>query len=132
LIWLIAEDEADILNLLTVMSQVWGHQTITFPTGQKAWDWLDTVELGTYTGTLPEFVLMDIRMPGKKGNEIARRMRTITAFHNVPITLMTAFSLDDAEKQALKDDDGVDAIIGKPLPDFLELQKILNGIIQSK
>jgi CheY-like chemotaxis protein len=132
LIWLIAEDEADILNLLTVMSQVWGHQAITFPTGQKAWDWLDTVELGTYTGPLPQFVLMDIRMPGKKGNEIARRMRTITAFHNVPITLMTAFSLDDAEKQALKEEDGVDAVIGKPLPDFLELQKILNGIIQSK
>lgn len=132
MIWLIAEDEADILNLVATMATVWGHSPLTFESGQKVWNWLDDVEAGRYQGKMPEFVLMDIRMPGKKGNEVAQRMRTVAAFKQTPIALMTAFSLSTDEKRAMMTSDGVDQIIPKPLPTFDELQRVLNQVIKDK
>lgn len=129
--WLIAEDEADIRNLLAMMCQVWGYNALTFENGQRAWDWLDGVEAGQQTD-IPELVLMDIRMPGKKGNEVARRMRTLPALNRTPIVLMTAFSLNDSERSAMMTEDGVDRIISKPLPDFEELRTLLTGIVAQK
>jgi CheY-like chemotaxis protein len=132
LIWLIAEDEADILNLVATMATVWGHTPLTFESGQKVWSWLDDIEAGNYQGKLPDFVLMDIRMPGKKGNEVAQRMRSVTGLKQIPIALMTAFSLSSEEKSAMMLADGVDRIIAKPLPSFMELQSVLNQIIEDK
>ncbi len=130
--WLIAEDETDILSLLTMVAQVWGYQTLAFESGQKVWDWLDKVEAGTYTGEMPQFALMDIRMPGKKGNEVANRMRTISAFQHMPLVLMTAFSLSEADQKVFQVQDGVDAVIAKPLPAFDELRNTLTTIIANK
>ena len=118
MIWLIAEDEADILNLVATMCRVWGHEPLTFESGGKAWTWLDSVEDKSYSGALPDFVLMDIRMPGKKGNEVANRMRSMEAFKNTPIALMTAYVLSPADREAINTTDGVDDIIAKPLPSF--------------
>jgi CheY-like chemotaxis protein len=132
LIWLIAEDEVDILNLLTMVIQVWGHKPLVFESGQKVWDWLDKIESGTFVGDLPHFALMDIRMPGKKGNEVAHRMRKMSAFQQIPLALMTAYSLTESEQQQIQSADGVDAIISKPLPTFDELLTTLNRIIANK
>lgn len=129
--WLIAEDEADIRNLLDVMCQVWGHSTITFETGQKVWDWLDGIEAGS-AARLPDLVLMDIRMPGKKGNEIASRMRTVDGLRQTPIVLMTAFALNDRERSEMMSEHGVDHILSKPLPDFDQLRTILHKIVDNK
>lgn len=131
MIWMIAEDEADIRNLVAMMAQAWGHEPLTFETGQRAWDFLDMVESGQYNGPLPEFALMDIRMPGKKGNEIAHRIRTIGSIQHIPIVLMTAFSLSDDEQSVMLTN-GADRIINKPLPDFMQLQAILNKVIEDK
>lgn len=129
--WLIAEDEPDIRNLLDMMVQVWGHQTLTFENGQKVWDWLDHLEINDGT-TVPDLVLMDIRMPGKKGNEIARRMRQIDALHHTPIVLMTAYALTERERLDMIDASGVDHIISKPLPDFEQLRALLNEIVDNR
>lgn len=132
MIWLIAEDETDIRLLITTMAQVWGKQAVAYENGQKVWDWIDSVEAGNPTGTLPELVLMDIRMPGKKGNEVARRMRTLPQFDRIPIVLMTAFALNENERQAFIQADGVDQIIYKPLPDFDQLRVMLQNIVEHK
>ena len=131
MIWLIAEDEADIRNLIALMCQVWGHTPLAFENGQKVWDWLDTVEGGQQT-QLPDLILMDIRMPGKKGNELAHRMRTIASLQQTPIVLMTAFSLSEQERGEMITGDGVDQIISKPLPDFEQLRAVLDDIIKQK
>jgi CheY-like chemotaxis protein len=129
--WLIAEDETDIRNLLDMMCQVWGHSTLTFETGQKVWDWLDGVESGV-AAALPDLVLMDIRMPGKKGNEIASRMRELASFRATPIVLMTAFALNERERADMMRQHGVDHILSKPLPDFDQLRTILHKIVDNK
>lgn len=130
--WLIAEDETDIRNLVGIMCQVWGHTPLTFETGQKVWDWLDEVEAGKINTNLPDFALMDIRMPGKRGNEIAIRMRDVDKLKDIPIVLMTAFVLSEDEIDRLRQDYGVDHVINKPLPDFDRLGVILHDIIKKK
>jgi len=131
LTWLIAEDEADIRNLIAMMCQVWGHTALTFENGHKVWEWLDSLEQGK-TLPLPELILMDIRMPGKRGNELANRMRTIPALEDTPIVLMTAYTLNERERNEMMLSDGVDRILNKPLPDFTELRTILHGIVHEK
>lgn len=130
--WLIAEDEADIRNLVAMLCQVWGHTPMTFENGHKVWEWLDKIEANQYTGVMPDFALMDIRMPGKRGNEIAQRMRRINSLVQIPIVLMTAFVLPDEEVQRMKNEFGVDYIINKPLPDFERLRTVLHDIIANK
>lgn len=130
--WLIVEDEADIRNLVAMMAQVWGHNPMTFESGQKVWDWLDTVAGGQYRGDMPDFALMDIRMPGRRGNEIAQRIRQIESLRHIPIVLMTAFVMADEDMQKMKQEFGVDYVINKPLPDFDRLKTILDTVIQEK
>ncbi|NDJ62687.1 MAG: response regulator [Chloroflexi bacterium] len=131
MIWLVAEDEHDIRNLIATMFQVWGHHPVIFENGQKVWDWLDAFESGQEQN-VPELVLMDIRMPGKKGNEVAQRMRTLTAFQQTPIVLMTAYSLSETERAEMISSSGVDHILNKPLPDFEQLRSTLYDIVNSK
>jgi DNA-binding response OmpR family regulator len=130
--WLVVEDEEDIRNIVKVMFTAWGHTSIDFRDGNQTYVWLDKVEAGTYQGELPELALLDIKMPGPRGNEIARRMRTLDPFKTIPIVLMTAFTLEDQERQSMVRDDGIDFIIKKPLPDFFELKKQLEEIFEKK
>jgi CheY-like chemotaxis protein len=131
LLWLVAEDEPDIRMLVTTMIEVWGHQPVAFENGQKVWDWLDRFDKDD-APTVPDLVLMDIRMPGKRGNELANRMRSLPQFANVPIVLMTAFSLTEGDRSMMMEQDGVDHIIGKPLPDFDQLRQRLHTLIDQK
>lgn len=130
--WMIAEDETDIRNLVITMANVWGHSTIAFESGTKTWEFLDAIEDGSFSGQLPEFALMDIRMPGQRGDEIAQRIRQTPGIENIPIVLMTAFALSEDEMRDMRDATGVDHIINKPLPDFMLLKGILEDIIESK
>ncbi len=130
--WLIAEDEADIRTLISMMFQLWGHHTLVFDNGQQVWDWLDQLEKDAEAVKVPDLLLMDIRMPGKRGNELAQRMRQIPVLQRRPIVLMTAYALSDGEREAMMGDNGVDAILSKPLPDFEELQRLLHNIHQQK
>jgi CheY-like chemotaxis protein len=130
--WLIVEDEADIRNLVAMMCQVWGNTPMAYESGQKAWEWLDSVEAGTFSGDLPDFALMDIRMPGKRGHEISARIRQVDAIQDIPIVLMTAFVLSEEEMEKMKTEYGVDEIINKPLPDFDRLRVVLYDIIERK
>jgi CheY-like chemotaxis protein len=129
---MIVEDEADIRNLVVTMATVWGHTTLAFESGGKAWDWLDQVEAGQYHKPLPEFALMDIRMPVKRGDEVAARIRQTKAVAHIPMVLMTAFVLSDEERNEMIRNSGVDAIINKPLPDFMQLKDILHDLIEKK
>jgi two-component system phosphate regulon response regulator PhoB len=130
--WLIAEDEGDIRNLIMMMAQVWGHKTMLFESGEKAWEWLDQVQAGQFQGDLPEFALMDIRMPGKRGNEISKRIRETEPIKGIPIVLMTAFVMGEDEMEVMRKEYGVDYVINKPLPDFDRLRVVLHDIIEKK
>lgn len=129
--WLIAEDEIDIRNLVETLCHAWGYDALVFEDGKRVWDWLDEVEAGQYAGQIPALALLDIRMPGKKGDEIACRIRTIPALHGMAVVLMTAFSLNESQRSVILNN-GADKIIGKPLPDFDQLHAILHEVMYSR
>ncbi len=130
--WLIVEDDLDILNVVAVMCQVWGVPTLLFSDGYQVEAWLDKVDSGEYKGVLPQFALLDIRMPGKQGHEIARRIRRTRGLKNIAIMLMTAFSLSEKEKKKIMKVSGADRLIHKPLPDMDEFYKIIREVIASR
>lgn len=130
--WLIADDEADIRNLVAMICQVWGHTPMPFENGTKLGDWIESLRSGSYSGPMPDFALMDIRMPGMRGDEVAKAMRNIAQLRDIPIVLMTAFVLSEEEIHRLRVDFGVDAVIHKPLPDFDQLRTRLHDIIEEK
>src|SRR5260221_7051673 len=115
---LVVEDDNDIRNVVAVMMSVWGEKPLPFPDGGAAWQWLDKVAEGTFSGDLPDLALMDIRMPGYSGDKVAARIRQIPAIKDIPIILMTAFSLTDSEIKDMMSQAGVDYLINKPLPDM--------------
>jgi len=116
--WLLVEDDNDIRNVVAVMMSVWGEKPLPFPDGGAAWQWLDKVAEGSVASDLPELALMDIRMPGYTGDKVAARIRQIPAIKDIPIILMTAFSLTDSEIKEMMEQNGIDYLINKPLPDM--------------
>lgn len=130
--WLIVEDEEDIRNIVSIMCNFWGHETIVFPDGNKASEWLDSVSTGTYSGELPELALLDIRMPGPTGDQLAERIRQIDPLKEMAIIMMTAYVLSDSEKARIMSVSGADHLIKKPLPDMDELQVTLNNVLKQK
>jgi CheY-like chemotaxis protein len=123
--WLLVEDDNDIRNVVAVMMSVWGEKPLPFPDGGAAWQWLDKVAEGTVSTDLPDLALMDIRMPGYTGDKVAARIRQIPAIKDIPIILMTAFSLTDSEIKEMMEQNGVDFLINKPLPDMEEFRSTL-------
>jgi len=130
--WLIVEDDPEIRNLVAVMMQVWGETPLALPDGNAAWRWLDSIVDGTFTGELPELALMDIRMPGHTGDQIAARMRLTERIKHIPIILMTAFTLTETEVQVMVDRAGIDRLIKKPLPDMDDFRATLYRVRDEK
>lgn len=130
--WLLVDDEVDIRTVVKVMFLVWGHKAIEFSNGHDAFDFIEKVESGDYEEERPVLALMDIRMPGPNGNEIARRLRESSVFGKIPIVLMTAFGLTEALQNDYRNCDGVDKIIFKPLPAFDEVYMLLLEVIEQR
>lgn len=131
-VWMLVEDEVDIRNVVKVMFQVWGHNVIEFSNGRDAFSFLQSVDDGAFDGELPELALMDIRMPGPNGNEIANRIRHSEKLRHIPVILMTAYQLSESEQTAFRTNDGVNRIIFKPLPDFDKFHQMIMEVIEGK
>lgn len=116
--WLLVEDDTDIRNVVSVMMTVWGEKPLAFPDGNATWAWLDSVVNGTFKGELPDLALMDIRMPGHTGDKLAARIRETAPIKDIPIILMTAYSMTDVDVKTMIETCGVDHLMNKPLPDM--------------
>ncbi len=85
---LIAEDEADIRQLLKVYFEARGHDVHCANDGIEA--------LALFAGTAPDLVLLDVRMPRMDG---WNALKAIRAQSNVPVIMVTAMEgADDAVK----------------------------------
>ncbi|GAB4472655.1 MAG: hypothetical protein Kow00124_10830 [Anaerolineae bacterium] len=129
-VWVLVEDEPAIRLMLSVFMEDWGVTPLVFSTGHEAMSWLDRLEAGEIAGPPPELALLDIRVPGPRGPEIARRMRGLPQTAGAALIFMTAYELTERDRACLEH--LADAIVGKPLPDPEVLHEMLLGLLAAR
>ncbi|MFL6564933.1 MAG: response regulator [Burkholderiales bacterium] len=102
---LVVEDDIDSARSLTWILRDLGHDVDYAINGYVAVDMAAKMR--------PEFVFLDLALPGMNGFEVCRRLRRIPGFEDTRIIAVTAYSQDDYRKRA--NDAGCNGYIVKPL-----------------
>ncbi len=111
---LVVDDNADVANTLSLLLRMFGHQVCTAYDGPEGLRLAETFR--------PEAILLDIRLPGMDGYEVARRLRQRAESREVLLVAVTGLATAADRQQAL--DAGFDDHLPKPFePD--DLQRVL-------
>ena len=102
---LVVEDDIDSARSLTWILRDMGHEVDYAINGYVAVDMAEKLR--------PEFVFLDLALPGMNGFEVCHRLRRIPGFEHMRIIAVTAYSQDEYRKRA--NDAGCDGYIVKPL-----------------
>ncbi|MET9849272.1 response regulator transcription factor [Streptomyces ossamyceticus] len=115
---LVADDDADIRDLVAFKLTQSGHQVTAVEDGMAA---LRALREGP-----PDLVLLDIRMPGMSGLDVCRELRAAQETASLPVILITARSQEgDVE---LGFSAGADDYIVKPFSPR-ELSSRVNAVL---
>jgi PAS domain S-box-containing protein len=108
---LVVDDNVDAANMIAMMLQLYGHQTETVYSAQRA--------LEMAVEYRPDFVALDIGLPGMDGYEVARRLRQIPELKDTRLIAATGYG-QDADRQR-SEEAGFDYHLVKPIdPEKLE------------
>lgn len=102
---LVADDEPDILDLLTSVLSRHGFEVLRASGGREA--------MALIRQARPQLVLLDILMPGMDGVDICKAMRADVELSQVPVIFASA--LDEARLHAVADEAGATDYLSKPL-----------------
>lgn len=102
---LIADDEPDILEIISFNLQAQGYNVITANNGNEA------IELAKIHK--PDLIILDVMMPGKSGFEVCKILRVLPGFENTIILFLTALNDDSTQIKGLET--GGDDYITKPI-----------------
>ena len=102
---LVADDDADFLNLLTIRLQQAGHRVERASDGAEA--------LRKAREADPDLCVLDVMMPGLTGFEVLRELRSEEGTEEMPVMLLTA-SLTDQEAFEGATDSAADDWMRKP------------------
>lgn len=131
-VWMAVEDDATLRTMLTAMMTVWDITPLIFADGYAAMKWLDQVEADRFKDPLPQLALLDIRVPGPQGHEIAERLRFLPKTKNIAIVIMTAYHFDPNERAMIDAMAQPDLFIRKPLPRPDELRAMLEEVVAKR
>jgi two-component system, OmpR family, phosphate regulon response regulator PhoB len=101
---LVADDDPDILMLISVTLERDGYEVVVARDGHRAFE--------TAVERLPHLIVLDLMMPGIDGCEVTRRLRAEERTKDVPIVIVTAFAEESQAAKALEA--GADAYVKKP------------------
>lgn len=79
---LIAEDERDIRDLIAFTLRFAGHEVITTSNGEEA--------LNMALQTIPDLILLDVRMPRMTGYEACRQIKMDERTNEIPVVFLSA------------------------------------------
>lgn len=127
--WMVVEDEPDIYEVLLAMFEVWGIEGVAFVDGAEAVAWINDVDAGRVQAELPELAILDIRLPEISGPEVGARLRQSPILGNIAIVLITAYSLQPQEEEAVMAQAGADLLLYKPLPGPDEFRQLLEDAL---
>ncbi|MDB5190819.1 MAG: Phosphate regulon transcriptional regulatory protein PhoB [Segetibacter sp.] len=102
---LIADDEPDILEIISYNLQREGYEVVT------ANDGIEAIEKAKKIN--PSLIILDIMMPGKTGIEVCRHLRAQTGFQETFIIFLTALNNDVSHIEGLEI--GADDYLTKPI-----------------
>ena len=130
--WMIVEDEPDMYELLLAMFAM-DSEGMAFVDGEEAFAWIESVDSGDFEGELPQFALLDIRLPGEmSGIDIAKRIRKSQRLRHIAVILNTAYRLSPEEESDVVKETEVDAFWYKPLPKINVLQDMIAQVIANR
>ena len=101
---LVADDEEDILGLVTMIVERSGHQVVAAGNGAEA--------LAAIRERKPDLVVLDISMPEIDGLEVLRRLRADSETSELPVLLLSAQAQEADVRRAF--DLGASAYVKKP------------------
>jgi CheY-like chemotaxis protein len=118
---MIVEDDLDVADMLNAYFRVQGYEVVTVNWGEDA--------IRSCATTVPDLVILDIRLPDIDGYEVARRLRTNRRTKDVPIIFLTEKRARSDKLQGLEL--GADDFITKPF-DVQELRlRVRNALRRS-
>jgi DNA-binding response OmpR family regulator len=79
---LVADDDDDILELVSFRLERAGYEVVTARDGAAA--------LATAQERQPDLAVLDVMMPGLNGYEVTQRLRADDATREIPVILLTA------------------------------------------
>jgi DNA-binding response OmpR family regulator len=101
---LAADDDEDVLELVTFRLERSGYTVLQAHDGEEAWELARDAR--------PDLAVLDVLMPKLDGFELTRRIRADEATRRIPIILLTARAQDADVQQGF--DAGADDYIRKP------------------
>jgi CheY-like chemotaxis protein len=111
---LVVDDNADAALTLKMALEVHGHQVATADDAHEA--------IATALESKPDFILLDIGLPGMDGYAVATRLRQDEGLHHTIIAAITGYGNDDDRRRSR--DSGIDYHLVKPT-DVREVTRLL-------
>ncbi len=121
---LIAEDEKDIMTILTITLEDVGHQVIAAKNGEECLEKYGDATLGENATPPFDLVILDHRMPKKSGMEVAKEI--LARFPSQRVIIATAYT-KEIFKEVSSDIKNSLEFLQKPF----ELDKLI-AVIDSK
>jgi len=108
---LVVDDQPDVVDSLAVLLRLSGHEVHTAFDGPSA--------LASALEVLPEFIFLDIGLPGLDGFSVADQLRKAPSLRGARIIAVTAYG--DEESRRRSREAGFDLYLVKPVaPRFVE------------
>ena len=101
---LAADDDPDVLELVTFRLERSGYTVLQAHDGEEAWSIIHEAR--------PDLAVLDVMMPKIDGYELTRRLRSDEATRRIPIILLTARAQDPDVQEGF--DAGADDYLRKP------------------
>lgn len=111
---LIADDEPDILEIISYNLAKEGYEIVTAKNGTEALDKAQTFK--------PDLLILDIMMPKMTGVEVCRTLRLKPEFNDTLIIFLTALSDETSQINGLET--GADDYISKPISPKVLLSRV--------
>jgi CheY-like chemotaxis protein len=102
---LLVEDNQDTARTLAMLIKEWGHEVQVAHDGPKALD--------AARAQPPDLVLLDIRLPGMDGYQLARQLRTQAGLKQTRLVGLTGYQEDDDNRQSQLA--GISRLLTKPV-----------------
>lgn len=118
---LIVDDELKNRKLLTLLLESEGYTTECAESGEEA--------LAMIARAPPDLMLLDVRMPGLDGYQVASSLKSRPATAHIPIIMVTARV--DRESRVIGLDAGAEEFLSKPV-DRVELRLRVRNLLRLK